>query len=250
MSILDMFRSTPQQTSQQQAPAAPAPQVPATPGNIPDQASNPAQSTQATAANGVVPVTPKDDSPLAQFNTLWDTKATDSNTPNAPAALNQADIATAVSKIDFTSFMTPDNLAAISAGGEGATQALQAALNTLAQNVLTQSTMVNNKLAEKNIADAQAALEARLPAMLRSQTAAAHLKDKNPLFSNPAVKPVIEATQAALLRQYPQATPAEITEMTNNYIVSMGAAFAPQPVINNADQADNVDWEAFMKAPI
>lgn len=241
--ILDIFRTAPA------APAAPvqAPaQVAATPGNIPDQPASPTQTTPATDANGVVPV--KDDSPLAEFNTLWDT-APKVETPAAPTGLNQADVATAVSKIDFTSAITPEHLAAISAGGEGAIAALQASLNSVAQSTLVHSTMVNDKLMAKTVADALAQQEAKLPALLRSQNAANHLKETNPLFDNPAIKPVIEATQAQLLEKFPNATQAELTTMTNNYIQAMGSAFAPAPVVNDGNGADTTDWDAYLTAP-
>ena len=80
--------------------------------------------------------------------------------------------------------------------------------------------------------------------MLRTQSAANHLKDTNPIFSNPAIQPVIEATQQQLLSKFPNATPAEITAMTNNYILAMGEAFAPKPV---TPVSKDTDWENFIQ---
>ena len=256
MGILDIFRTpAPEaapQPAQQQAPAA-APVAPtATPGNIPDTATPGAQPAPNTDPNGVVPaqVTPATDAidyPLAEFKDLWQTKPTDSNQPsNTPTPLDAATVQKAVAKTDFSQALTPDTLAAIAAGGEGTAKAFAEALNQVAQQSVTQSIMVANKLNEKAIADALAGQETKLQAQVRSQAAADHLKTSNPVFDNPAVKPIIEATHSQLLQKFPNATAQELTDMTNNFIVAMGKSFAPKDTVNDNSGPDETDWNKFL----
>ena len=249
MSILDMFRSAPTPAPAAPAVAAPDPsQQPAPAGNIQDPATIAANSNVDTglpaAPDAGSADKPTADSPLAEFATIWDTNP-NKDEPAAPAPLNQDAVAKIVAKTDFSSAITPDQLAAITAGGEGATQAFAEAMNSVAQQVMVQSTMVSNKLAEQSIATAVEAEVAKMPALMRSQSAASHLKDANPLFSNPAVQPVMQAAQTQLLQKFPNATPAEITQMTQDYVVAMGAAFRPQETVNN-NAVGEVDWESFL----
>lgn len=241
--IMNMF--APAQPNLVPAPA-PAPNA----GGDLQQAAPNVQQAPNTAPNGVVPsqVAPAaavPHSPLDDYKELWQNAPTNSeNTPNQPVPLDAAQIQKAVANTNFASGITPETLAAITAGGDGAGEAFMNAMNAMARDVMVQSTMVGNKLTEKAVADAIAAQSASLPALLRSQQASSHLADTNPLFTNPAIAPVIEATQAQLLQKYPNATPSELTTMTQNYITQMGAAFAPQPVVNGADAG--TDWDAFM----
>jgi len=112
---------------------------------------------------------------------------------------------------------------------------------------MVQSTMVNNKVTEQAVERALTAHKATLPDMLRSGLVSDHAKNSNPLFDNPAVKPVIEATQERLLQKFPNATPAEITEMTQRFIMAMGQEFTPKDVVND-NSAGETDWDAFMDA--
>lgn len=247
MSMFDIFKSNdaaPYVAPTEQAQAQPAPTTPpvaAEPGNIPpvDPAAQPPAGVPAVA---VVP-----DSPLAEFSKLWDTKPVDPNAPNTtPTPLDAAAVQQAVAKTDFSQVITPETLAAIVAGGEGAEAAFAQAINMSSQKVMADSINVNNKLMEKAIKDALAGQQVQMQEQIRQQAAANHLKDTNPLFNDPAVKPVIEAAQSALMRQFPSATPEELTTMTNNYIQTMGKAFAPAAVTND-NGAAGTDWDKFMQ---
>jgi hypothetical protein len=119
-------------------------------------------------------------------------------------------------------------------------------MQAVAQKAMVQATLVSSQLTKKAVEDAVAATRATLPDLLREQGAQNHMRETNPLFSNPAVKPVIEAARSQLLQKYPNATHSEITGMVNDYIRAMGTAFAP-PAPSVAG-ANDVDWEAFMKA--
>jgi len=234
------------------APASTPASTPSTPGNMPAAPAVNLQQTPQTDVNGVIPnqtppAVPVDNSPLAPFKDLWQTATNvdnKNNNLNEPVVLNAEDVAKAMGNADFSAALNPSRLNAIAAGGQEAQKAFQEALTDVARQVLTQATLVNNRLTNDAIVKALAAQEAKLPAMLRTQSAANHLKDTNPIFSNPAIQPVIEATQQQLLSKFPNATPAEITAMTNNYILAMGEAFAPKPA---TPVSKDTDWENFIQ---
>jgi len=257
MGFLDkIFGTTPQQQQVpvQQPGVQPAPGqiAPGQPGNIPAPTvvADPNNPT-APVQQPVAPVTPEvvDDSPLAEFSKLWedDPKKEGDTPPEPPATLKAEDVQKIVAKTDFSQAITPEMLVAITAGGEDAAKAFATAMNAVAQQVMVQSTMVNNKLTEQAVEKALTAHKATLPDMLRSGLVSDHAKNSNPLFANPAIKPVIEATQSQLLAKFPNATPAEITDMTQRFVIAMGQEFAPKDVVND-NAFGETDWDKFMDA--
>lgn len=221
-----------------------------------DDQGKPTQVTPVTDANGLIPGQPvpgeekKDDSPLDPFKDLWETKPVDKDNPPAeeiPLALNTEDITKALTKADFSSVITPENLTLILAGGEEAKEAFITTINEIGKQSLLQSTLVGNKLTEQMIERALERQAAQLPAQIRSQTTSSHLIDTHPIFSNPAIKPVIEATTQQLLDKFPKDTPAEITEKVNNYILAMAAEFAPKPASpGGVENVNETDWSKFL----
>lgn len=256
MGIFDIFRSTPEQqvpTQQVQQPVAVPPaqqQTPPNQGNIPAAPTVVADPNNPTAPvlDPTAPVAPvqKDESPLAEFATLWQNEPTkEGEQPVAPPELTAESLQKVMAKADFSKAITQENLAAITAGGEGAAKALMETLTAVAQQSMVQSTLINSKLTEQAVQRERDKFSASLPELLRSQAAADHLKSTNPLFTDPAIKPVIEATQAQLLQKFPNATHAEITTMTEKFVIAMGESFAPKAVVN--DNSDTgTDWDKFM----
>jgi hypothetical protein len=225
-------------------PGAPAP-AQVQPGNIPAPAdpAAPGQGVVPASAANAAAVPREPESPLDTFKDLWEPVPIDpaNPVPAAPQPLTAEQVQAAVAKANFAGAVTPDQMAAINQGGEAAQVAMAAMMNSVAQQVMVQATMVNNKLTEKAVATALEAQKAEIPGMLRKQQSTSHLNDTSALFSNPAIKPVVEATQAQLLQKFPNATPAEITTMTQDYIQAMGEQFAPPPPSNPNEQ----DWSTF-----
>jgi hypothetical protein len=255
-SIGSLFGGNNQNTPAQPAPNANSPaantNTPTQPGNLPatDPAANPAAevpdiNNPAPNVASVEPVTP--DSPLDQFKGFWDTVPNEAGNNNTPAQLDPAKLQEVISKANFTQTITPETLQLITAGGEGAAAAFTDALNTVAQQVLMQSTMAANKMNEQAIAASVATQNASLPDLIRSQTTTNNLNKANPIFSDPAVKPVIEAVQMQLAAANPNATADQLTEMAQNYVAVMGEAFAPKPVVPaGQEQSQEINWDSFL----
>lgn len=234
------------------APATPAQQqgaeVPQQQGNIPAAPTVASNPNNPTAPVTPAPTEAENNDPLAGFKNLWDNEPKTGNEGETePAPLTAEQLQKAMANANFSSGITPEMMQAISAGGDEATQAFQNAMNNVAKQVMVQATLVNNKLTEKAVADAIAKQQALIPDLVRKQATTAHVNDTNPLFSNPAIKPVVEATQSQLLAKFPNATPAEITKMTQDYISAMGKAFMPQQTVND-NGAGETDWDKFLQS--
>lgn len=219
MSIMDMFKTTPAAPQQQQQPQ---------PGNLPP--SEPAPT------DGQIPATPVASNeelgdPLAQYKDLWETTNNGQEPDNNGfVPIDAAKLQQVVGKASFTNGITAQQMAAINEGGDGAMAAFTQALDSVARQVMTQSTLTANKMAEQAVARAMESTQKNLPNMLKKHTTLT----SNPLFSNPAVKPVIEAVQAQLTAKHPNATAAELSEMAQNFVIAMGESFSPKPVAPGA----------------
>ena len=265
MSVFDIFtKATPTPTTPEATPAPTATPVPAaTPvapvipaaGNIPTptvpvdpNAPGIVPGQVATAEPDVDPNTPK--GPLDDFKTLWDTAPIDPNAPpnTPPAALTAEEVNKVVAKGNFVDTITPEQMKAINDGGEEATKAMNLLLNQVAQKTMAQSILVNNKLIETAVERANKQHAEALPELLRKNAAADHLKTTNPLFSNPAIKPVAKAVHDQLLLKHPNATNAEIATMTQDFILAMGEEFAPKPATTDLETGET-NWEAFLEGP-
>jgi len=231
--------------------AAPPPELtPGNPGNIPDNAGAAAPTAPATEPNGLTPpavpgAAPVPNSPLAEFEKMWEPIDTTGKPDGTPVALDPAKLQEVLGKANFTQTVTPENLAAITAGGEGAVAALTETINAVAQQSVMQSTLAANKMITQAVNGMKTAQDAALPEMIRNQATANTIAESNPLFSNPAVKPIMEAARTQLAGQFPDATPTQLAEMTERYITVMGEAFAPKaPAIPGAPVAQ--DFSKFL----
>ena len=242
-----------------QPPAAqPGAQGAATvPGNIPPNTTSTGAATNGAAPNGVLPGTqdsnPKIATPMDQFSDLWKNDPID---PNAPAVnkgvLGEIDLnkfIEAAGKIDFTKVVTPEQLQAISAGGDGAMASFAAALNAVAQTTYAQSAYASTKIVEQAMARAKEGFIAELPQHIKKQTVSESLRNDNPMFSNPAVQPIISALEAQLTVKFPQASAGEITTMAKTYVEALGTTFAPKPAapVGRQGAREETDWSSFLQ---
>lgn len=245
MSFLNLFGGG---NSEPAAPATPNPAAStvANPGNIPDNTGTGSQGTPGAEPNGAVPPGTTVDSPLDQFKDLWE-PIKNAAPDGKPAAIDPTKLQEVIGKADFTKAISQDNLAAIAAGGEGALKATMDALNVVARQVMTQSTLTSNNMINDAVAKALEAQTAKLPQMMKEQGLSESLS-VNPVFSNPAVKPVIDAVKSQLAGKYPNASVQELTTMANNFVTTMAESFIPKPPAATP-APDEVDWNLFMQNP-
>jgi len=257
--IMSMFSNIMGSGNQAPAPAAApgAQAAPSTPGSIPATAPNTGAANANTAPNGTIPGNENSNpapeaTPLDQFADLWKNEPTDPNAPKPAGIFGNVDpkkFMEAAGKIDFTKVVTPEQLQAISQGGEGAMGAFAAALNSVAQTTYAQSAFASTKIVEQALARAKDSFIAELPQHIKKQTVSENLRNESPVFQNPAVQPIISALEAQLTVKYPAASAGEITQMAKQYVEALGTSFAPKPAATsgNPGSKEETDWSSFLQ---
>lgn len=233
------------------APAAVAPLS----TNIPAPA--PVVDLSAPVVDPAAPIEPaKPDepvSPLDVYKDLWETAPVDKDNP-APevlplvAALDPKAVQEKLATVDFATAVTPETMAAIEAGGEGANAAFLTAMNEIGRNVMTQAMLVNNKLMETAVERTKEQTLAGIPELIRTQTLANKLTTDNPLFSDPAIKPLLDMVQAQFAVKNPAATPDQLTTMAQDYIAATVKSLTPEVavVVNPLAPAPETDFSDFL----
>jgi len=257
MGVMDMFNGlfnaqqgtpAPATTGQGQGQATGAP----TPGNLPTAAPTTGATATGTAPNGTQPTAGiEPPAPFDTFKDLWKNEVPDPNAPAKPSGvfgdIDPKKFMEAAGKIDFGKAVTTEQLQAISGGGDAAVQAFAAAMNNVAQGVYAQSAFATTKIVEQAIAKSKDSWMAELPSHIKKQTVTDSLRQENPVFSNPAVQPIIAALESQLTLKHPNATAPEITALAKQYVEAFGTAVAPKPQTTQSttNQKDGTDWEKF-----
>jgi hypothetical protein len=212
-----------------------------------------------TAPNGVVPPQNEEKkvqeptSPMAEFEKLWENPVEDPNKPTQKSALDfEVDpklMMEAAGKVDFASAIPTDLMQKISAGGEDGVRASIMAMNIIAQKTYGQSAMATAAIVKEAVKAARNEFRDEIPALLKAQNLNSALQDDNPLFSNPAVVPIMSGLKDQLLIKYPTATPAQLTEMAKKYVTKFAESFAPKQKTTPKGKlagGEEDDWEDFL----
>lgn len=226
------------------------------PGNIPP--GTPTAGDVKAGPNGDIPpgtdtTIVKEPAPFEPFKDLWKDTPPD---PNAPikdntvfGTLDPKKFMEAAGRIDFSKAVTPEQLTAISAGGEGAVKAFAEAMNKVAQGVYAQSAFATTKIVEQALAKSKETFLADLPSHIKRQTVTDSLRAENPIFSNPAVAPIISALEAQMTVKYPNATAPEITAMAKQYVEALGSSFVKKEKVNEVKgNKGETDWSTFLES--
>ena len=191
---------------------APQPAPQPQPGNIPagSGATNPANST-VPEGGGAAPEAAA--SPLAEFAELWK-PAEGANQPTEMFGnVDPKKLMEAASKTNFAQAIPKEVMQKIANGGQDAMEAFAVAMNTVSQQVYANSALATTKIVEQALKKAQETYDARLPGIIKQHTVSDALRSDNPIFSNPAVAPIISALEQQLTQKFPSATATEITDM-------------------------------------
>lgn len=242
MGMFDMFTSKPVVPGAPQTPAAQ--QQAAANGNpmVPNAGNSPVSTDLVTGVEAV--------SPLQDFADLWQAPDPASTPKSVPLFnLDAKKLQEAAGKINFSQVLTKEDMTAIAAGGEGAVTAFQNSMNRVAQATFAQSAATTTKLIEQALTRNTSDLESRIPSLIKKQSVSEANKLENPLFSNPATAPIMSALEQQFQTKYPNATAAEITAHTKNYLEEfVGLATAPANAAAAAKKAKSEpDWTSFLE---
>lgn len=229
--------------------------------NQPTQQQQPAPPIQAAPASSVTnpnPIVTPDNKPLPQaeakpmqeWDTFWEPPKPVQGSGEAPPSVfsvTQKQIMEAAGKADFTKALSPDLITKILSGGEEAPVALTEALNKIAQHAYGQSSFAATKITQKALEEAEAKLAERIPQLIRDHTVKDSLRSENPIFSNPAVTPMLEMIQGQMAMKFPNATAAEITQKSKEYLKDFATVFSPQQKTTSAKSTE-VDWSSFLES--
>lgn len=233
-------------------PAAPTGQ-PVTPAatSIPPAGGVPAPQGPGTAPNGTIPApvnNPTVAAPLDEFKDLWNTDP-NSKSPDDPRIFGQVNgdaLLNTAKQMDFAKDITPEDLAAISAGGETASQALLKIVNAVQQRGYAQSTYAATQLIEQAIEKASARFQTQIPQMLRNQNTQNLIKE-DPVMSHPAAQPLINSLVNQFQVKFPEASPAQLQEYARSYLQNFAASInGNSPAARQAQQATSEEnWVEF-----
>jgi len=203
------------------------------------------------------------DDPMMDFSKLWEDEPVDPNKQIEPKEtgflpkIDPAKIAETLGKIDFSKSMTPEEATAITGGGEKATQAHLSVLNkSLRQSMMTMFN-VAHKMVEQGLTNAEGRFLERVPSHVKNIMVESDLTATDPLMSNPAFSPMVEAARQRFQEKFPKATPVQITKAVSAYLKDMvKAATKPEVTIeeDNAKKltkgAADADWDKWIEAEI
>lgn len=188
-------------------------------------------------------------SPLDGFAHLWEpVKEAAPGTEPVNFNADPAKLMEAASKIDFTKIIKPEQLAAIQGGGEEATKALVNVLQAMQTQTYAQSTFAATKIAETTAAQVTENFQKQLPALLKKHGLENKLLEENPALSHPSIQPIVQAMQTQFAAKFPNATPAELLKMSQEYVAGLGQVFAPPsaPTKSAKAKAAETDWSKFL----
>lgn len=200
------------------------------------------------------------DDPMMDFSTLWENPPVDPEhpEPEVPSGflpkIDPAKIAETLGKIDFSKSISPEESAAIKAGGDGAQVAHLSVLNkSLRQSMMTMFN-VAHKMVEQGLTNAEGRFLGKVPSHVKDIMVGNELTANDPLMSHPAFAPLVESTRQRFQEKFPKATPAQISKATKAYIQEfVKTATKPAEVIADdntkklASGAGDADWSKWIE---
>jgi len=227
--------------------AAPSNNIPPDPNT-----NNTIPNNKTPQSDGSNPAIPKagegDKSPLAEYSKLWEAKETSPKSFVPEINIDPAKISESASKVDFTKAINPELIAKASSGDMNA---MMQVINQSAQAALAQSIGATAEITKQALQQqAKKFNEEFAPEMLRRNAISQNLQDNNPIFDNPAIKPVLKNIENQMATAYPQASPQEVTAKAKEYYISLAKEIinsTGDTVISRSDA--NKDSRGFKKTP-
>lgn len=229
--------------------------VPKNNGNPPPNGPNePGNSSQNNAdpSKG-----PKQDSPLDTYKDIFTIPVDEKGAPIAPPPdplsgkvinFDAQKVADSLKGKNFLSGVNPELLEKVNAGNNP--QALMELLNTVVGTTLQHSIAVSASMAENAIQANNERFEKALPDRIRG-VQLRQSTPKNPILSNPAIAPMVEAFKLQLASKNPQLSPQAIQDYTDRYFQDVAVALTGvnsegTPHSQNSKQGKEPDWSALL----
>lgn len=233
------------------ATATPVQQV-KQPGNFPQNPEITIDPNNPNLPNGTTHegVT-KDPSPMEAFAEFF--KIDPTKVPKVPEAtfanLDPAKIAEAAKTNDFTKLVTPEMQAALLKGGPEAVNVMVQMTQAMSQKSFGDSAVAATKLIERSEKAQEEKMRTIVSDMIKSHTRNETLSSANPLFTNPAVKPVMDLLSVQVAAKYPELSSAEQAKMVQDYTLQFAQAANPGKKDEPGKDAkgNKTDWSDFFE---
>jgi hypothetical protein len=188
-------------------------------------------------------------STLDKYKDLWQPTQQAEGETQPSFAVDQSKLMEAAGKLDFTKVIKPEQLQAISRGGDEGMQAFAAAMNAVAQASFANSLSASSKLIEKAMAAKEEEFAAKIPNAIKMHNIDSGLA-ADPVFKHPAAKPVVGAIARAMASKYPDASAADLQKMASDLLVDIAGKGAPsaQEQQNKNKQAETFDWDSWIQS--
>lgn len=224
------------QQQQQQAPQA--------------QTQQPGQQQQQQQQAAPQPA-PTNQSPLDGFAEIWQTPATVPNqAPNFAAdaiAFDANQMQAIKQKISSMNFLAGASAETVQLALSGNVEAFSSVINSAVQQALLQSMQLSGAMVNQGLRGRSQELLSHFPEIVRQQLASQQLHQDNPLFSNPATKPMLEALESALVRNQPNLSPQQVSQVAQSYLQDFAKTLIPQTPVQQTQQGASDDWNNFFK---
>jgi hypothetical protein len=221
----------------------------------------PSQATPVSnGSNVAIPAVGQGEaSPLAGFADLW---KTDPNTPPPTTSIvpnfnmDPAGLMKMAQQVNFTNHIPQETITKALSGDQ---TAFLDVINQAAQLGYANATAASSEIIKNSLGKAQGVLqESVLPNAFRNQQIDQALTASNPIFTDPAVAPMLGMLKNQLQQKYPTATPEQIAEqasaylgaMSNRIVTAQGGTIMPkgQQSKSGFGQQQEQDWSIFFNA--
>ncbi len=190
--------------------------------------------------------------PLDPFANLWEPpKPVEGVDPNAPQPLfshKPEDLLAAARKQNFITEPTPEQLVAINKGGMDAFKVMQEMMNDAAQRAFANGADASTKLITSALDRSNFVKEKDVDKHIKSQRVTETLRADNPIFSNPAVAPIMKGLEAQILLKNPESSAAEVAQMARDYFAGVTEMFTAPDKRTKQEEANKgeTDWSRFV----
>lgn len=209
-SVMDLFKPKAVETASAGDPK--------TNGTVPNDGT---LQSDGTGPKAIPKAATGNESPLDGYIKLWEHAESDGKPLQLvpPLTADPTKLLEAAKTVDFTKAMNPELL---DKAAKGDAASLGQLVNEAAQAGYAQSALATTKILEAALTR-QAAMfkDTVMPEILRRHSISQNVRVDNPIFDNPAVKPILEGLESQLAVKYPTSSATEISNHAKTILTAM-----------------------------